>query len=671
MPPPFNLGLNFTHKVVNLVFFQETKLAEAKSKAGGGDEPDFDALHESWYEMRDLQERIREEVRDLWAVICGQDIIISGNPYWLIHFSFGNLGIETTVKFLDDDGAAEKPIDRINVEEYQARYLDLDPRTEGIIASETPFVQQYAGQTVIRPGHIQISTFKMFGSGIRDDQHLGFGRTNTFLGTYRPRSGSVGASTQNLVTSRPPPEPTTQSAHTPQDDLGEIHDFDDHRIINHGDGLLCGIFALHDSIAEQVPLADIPTGQHPTDEEIYNVAINGSAAQTLRTILPNEVHTRNFTADHLASILYEWGQGPVALQLGIIFGDESWQYFALPADETRPLRRVWILHEGPRTGGHYSGLKRGDADTVLQTVALLVGRMKLNTALTKLLAEYQLQQDRLSAPYTNPESLEDWKKRREKEKEEEKKKKEKGPGTKKQQGKKKRGGSDDEEKEGDDESLTGDEDWTEMTKPQLQAALARRNLPKSGNKPQLIERLIEFEEQDESSEEDSENAPTSEDEEPEVQDEYVHEKDMYPDGHYQRSKDTPAFVKAMEKNLRKRLGIRQKELEKQAHKKQMGELQDGKDEEDGEDEDEEDTHTGNPQRPDAMIPEKEKTPGRRGKQTTKSIPDATGDGGSLGGGVQAKRPRGRPKKGDEKPKADPEKKRKPRVSKKKLHKTDE
>ncbi|KAH6640373.1 hypothetical protein F5144DRAFT_626550 [Chaetomium tenue] len=395
----------------------QTDLATAYETRDNKEEPEAGKFLNALLAIRNFQDLIREILRDLWAKMSDQEIIVAGNPYWLIRFTFDQGGGNTVVCTYDDDGADNKPIDYLTPAEY------ADPAKLANIqdVNTKRFVRQNINKACL--GLSPLDLFKNNLAVFGGDEQLGAMGTNTqrtfnlparprkqsadLLGGFTDRFGGFAkapAQPQDTMSffdapseSKGMAEETAPVANpNPNDDdlsdLGALRDLGYHTIPNDGGGLLCGIFALHDSITHQIPTTAIPAGRAPTDEELHHEALYGPAAQLLNTILPNELHTRNFTVDHLASILAQWGQsaGVVEpLQLGIIFQDGSrWR---MPVDVVEggpPPRRVWIEHEGDLLGGggHYSGIAPGEPDgnrraRVAPKVAK--GRMLLEAELRK------------------------------------------------------------------------------------------------------------------------------------------------------------------------------------------------------------------------------------------------------------------------------------------------
>lgn len=391
--------------------------------------------------MRNFQDLIREILRDLWAKMSDQEIIVAGNPYWLIRFTFDNGGNNTVVVTYDDDGADNKPLDRIT----PAQYADPTKLANIQDANTKKFVMQNINRACF-----DLSPFNFKSNLVlfRGDEQLGAMGTNTqrtfhlparprkqsadLLGGFADRFGGFAKTAaqpqetstidffDDLAESEGVDEEMGNVADSDDDDLkdlGDLRDLGYHIIPNDGNGLLCGIFALHDSIERQIPATDIPAGRSPTDEELHHEALYGPAAQVLNTILPNEVHTRNFTSDHLTSILEQWGQRAgmaEPLQLGIIFQDGSRWLMSVhrPPGSPEP-RRIWIEHQGDLhgKGGHYSGIAPGEPDETRRTRVtpkLAEARMVLKAKLKKLALNNLYGRGRLTRDeedLSDPESL--------------------------------------------------------------------------------------------------------------------------------------------------------------------------------------------------------------------------------------------------------------------------
>jgi len=299
----------------------------------------------------------------MWHKISDQDVIIEGNQYWLIHFWFDEMGSKTHIDFLDDNGE-KKIIEYLDPEPYKdpSKILEIG----NAVGEDSTEWEDVIGRNIDHLKHHPLSFFTFaplnpLGTSKQKTNHpLG-----AILGTGRPRDKN-NANRDYKTLFDPLTDPTINSTTNPTTDLGTNGH---HKIPNNGEGLLCGIFALRDSVAAQLTHL-LPNNRPPTDEELYHEALGGPAAQVLNLILPGEEHTRNFTADHLASIIYEWGERQdVAepLQLGIIRdgggGNGQLQplVMGLPEGEDRDGQRVWILHEGGAGGGHYSGVGLGKA----------------------------------------------------------------------------------------------------------------------------------------------------------------------------------------------------------------------------------------------------------------------------------------------------------------------
>ncbi len=371
---------------------------------------------------------IREILRDLWANMSKQEIIVAGNPYWLIRFKFGNRGNDMDVVTFDDDGADSKPLDHIT----PAQYADPTKLANIQDVNTNGYVIRSVNRACLGLSPLNfMSTLFPF----KGDEQLGAMGTNSLRTFKLPRRYSadrLGGSANRFgglaeTAARPKETSTTgvsndlvEESERVDDDLKDLRDPRDvgyHIIPNDGSGLLCGIFALRDSIEHQIPATDIPTGRGPTDEELHYDALHGPAAQVLNWILPDEVHTQNFRPDHLASILERWGRRAGMarpLQLGIILRNAPRLLMPIDLPQGSPEpRRIWIEHEGDPygKGGHYSGIALGQPDKTRwnrATSNVDRARMGLKAKLKKRALENEYRQARLAMDeedLSDPESV--------------------------------------------------------------------------------------------------------------------------------------------------------------------------------------------------------------------------------------------------------------------------
>ncbi|KAM0295485.1 hypothetical protein ACHAO9_000566 [Fusarium lateritium] len=135
-----------------------------------------------------------------------------------------------------------------------------------------------------------------------------------------------------------------------------------------GGNLECGLYALINSIAAQLP-SEVP----PTIDELRCVL---SCPEMLERMSGSRVtDTRNFTMDHQAGLLKTWGeQRGQLLQLGVVVeGSADLSGILFPEDGHTS---IWIHNDNSEdsgaTHGHYSGLSVPASDSSAELESMLV-----------------------------------------------------------------------------------------------------------------------------------------------------------------------------------------------------------------------------------------------------------------------------------------------------------
>ncbi|KAI0429359.1 kinase-like domain-containing protein, partial [Xylaria sp. FL1042] len=148
------------------------------------------------------------------------------------------------------------------------------------------------------------------------------------------------------------------------------------RVPNSGDGLMCGLFAIADSLIHQLGLQPTINGvthnlnSLPTADDLFNIYKQLKDSGHFDLFLsPNQLaEDRNFNVDTLGLIISEWGKTVnIELALGYILGGRGGPPMHTMSPYDNP-KLIWIYNNnaqdtlgvGPRVLNHYEGLRPND-----------------------------------------------------------------------------------------------------------------------------------------------------------------------------------------------------------------------------------------------------------------------------------------------------------------------
>ncbi|KAK1750461.1 hypothetical protein QBC47DRAFT_438803 [Echria macrotheca] len=120
-----------------------------KDDAGDDEEePEMDGFRTAFIELMELQFQIRDILAPMWRAMCPQEIILCGNPFWLVRFVFDDAG--TKMELLSDEGEDPKPIDK--VDKTKAKEAKEELKIKDVVKLDTK-KQKAAMKIELNVGH--------------------------------------------------------------------------------------------------------------------------------------------------------------------------------------------------------------------------------------------------------------------------------------------------------------------------------------------------------------------------------------------------------------------------------------------------------------------------------------------------------------------------------------